>query len=138
MDQTEARRRFALARVAQLATADRHGVPHLVPVTYAADGDTIVFAVDHKPKRTMDLRRLRNIAENDRVCLLVDHYDDDWSRLWWARADGRAAIAEDPAARAHALALLTARYAQYRARPPEGPVVSVTVESWRGWSYTDA
>ncbi|GGS74081.1 PPOX class F420-dependent oxidoreductase [Planobispora rosea] len=137
MDQAEARRRFALSRVARLATADRRGIPHLVPVTYAVEGDTIVFAVDHKPKRTTDLRRLRNIAENDRVCLLADHYADDWSRLWWVRADGRAAVTEDPAARAHALTLLAARYPQYRDRPPEGPVVAVTVESWRGWSYTE-
>ncbi|GAA3443299.1 TIGR03668 family PPOX class F420-dependent oxidoreductase [Planomonospora venezuelensis] len=135
MDRADARQRFASARVARLGTADRDGIPHLVPVTFAVDADVIVFAIDHKPKSTMNLRRLRNIVENDQVCLLTDHYDDDWSQLWWARADGRAAITNDPDIRARALTQLSARYGQYRDRPPEGPVVSVTVESWSGWSY---
>ncbi|OUC82524.1 TIGR03668 family PPOX class F420-dependent oxidoreductase [Streptosporangium minutum] len=135
MDELEARARFRDARVARLATADAHGRPHLVPVTFDLDGDTVAFAVDHKPKRTTDLRRLRNIAANDRVCLLVDHYDDDWTRLWWVRADGRARVAGDGADRERALARLAERYPQYRDRPPRGPVVLIAVESWTGWSY---
>ncbi|GGP93238.1 TIGR03668 family PPOX class F420-dependent oxidoreductase [Streptosporangium pseudovulgare] len=135
MDADEARERFRAARVARLATADAGGTPHLVPVTFEVDGDVIAFAVDHKPKRTADLRRLRNIAANDRVCLLADHYDDDWSRLWWARADGRARIAGEGAERERALGRLAARYPQYRDRPPEGPVVVVEVDRWSGWSY---
>ncbi|WP_433540321.1 TIGR03668 family PPOX class F420-dependent oxidoreductase [Streptosporangium sandarakinum] len=135
MDADEARERFRAARVARLATADAGGTPHLVPVTFEVDGDVIAFAVDHKPKRTVDLRRLRNIAANDRVCLLADHYDDDWSRLWWARADGRARIAAEGAERERALARLAARYPQYRDRPPEGPVVVIEVDRWSGWSY---
>ena len=85
----EARGRFAAARVARLATADATGQPHLVPVTFAVAGDMVYTAVDAKPKRTTALRRLANVAANPRVSLLVDHYDDDWSRLWWVRADGR-------------------------------------------------
>ncbi|AWS47272.1 TIGR03668 family PPOX class F420-dependent oxidoreductase [Streptosporangium sp. 'caverna'] len=145
MDEVEARARFGAARVARLATVDELGRPHLVPVTFDVDGDTVSFAIDHKPKRTTDLRRLRNIAADDRVCLLVDHYDDDWSQLWWVRADGRARIVEGGdggddsdahEARERALARLAERYRQYRDRPPQGPVVLIAVESWTGWSYT--
>ncbi|MBB4937529.1 PPOX class probable F420-dependent enzyme [Streptosporangium album] len=135
MDEFQARARFQAARVARLATADARGTPHLVPVAFDLDGDTVAFAIDHKPKRTTDLRRLRNIAVNDRVCLLADHYDDDWLRLWWVRADGRARIAEDGAARERALGRLAERYPQYRDRPPRGPVVLIEVETWTGWSY---
>ncbi|MEV7012471.1 TIGR03668 family PPOX class F420-dependent oxidoreductase [Streptosporangium sp. NPDC051022] len=134
MDAFQARGRFQSARVARLATVDVHGGPHLVPVTFDVDGDTIAFAIDHKPKRTTNLRRLRNIAADDRVCLLVDHYEDDWSRLWWVRADGRARIVESGAARDRAVTRLTERYPQYRDRPPHGPVVLIEVESWTGWS----
>jgi PPOX class probable F420-dependent enzyme len=128
----EARRLFAAARVARLATADGAGTPHIVPVTFAVDGDSIHTAVDHEPKRTRSLRRLANIAENPRVALLVDLYDDDWSRLWWVRADGSARVAEVPSARA--LELLCSRYEQYRTRSPEGPAIEVTVERWSGWT----
>ncbi|MEV8630100.1 TIGR03668 family PPOX class F420-dependent oxidoreductase [Streptosporangium sp. NPDC051023] len=134
MDAFQARDRFLAARVARLATVGADGTPHLVPVTFEVDGDTIAFAVDHKPKRTTNLRRLRNIAADDRVCLLVDHYEDDWSRLWWVRADGRARIVEGGAAWERAVARLAERYPQYRDRPPRGPVVLIEVESWTGWS----
>ena len=101
MDAAEARRRFAAARVARLATADADGRPHLVPVVFAVDGDRVWSAVDDvKPKATMRLRRLRNIAANPAVALLADHYDDeDWTALWWARADGAAQLLDpaDPA-----------------------------------------
>jgi PPOX class probable F420-dependent enzyme len=107
-----------------------------VPIVFAVEGDVIAFAVDHKPKRTMDLRRLRNIASNERVCLLVDHYEDDWTHLWWVRADGRASIVEDDTTRRQWIARLVARYGQYREHRPEGPVVVITVERWRGWSYS--
>ncbi|MET8677624.1 TIGR03668 family PPOX class F420-dependent oxidoreductase [Streptomyces sp. NPDC004647] len=136
LDPAEARRRFAAARVARLATASGGGVPHLVPVTFVLDGDTVYFAVDHKPKSTWQLRRLRNIRENDHVALLADHYSDDWSALWWVRADGTAELVEDDARRARSVAGLQARYAQYRGRPPQGPVVAVTVNRWSGWSFS--
>jgi PPOX class probable F420-dependent enzyme len=126
------RRRFAAARVAHLASADAHGAPHVVPVTFAVEGDVIWTAVDHKPKRTRALKRLANIEANPRVALLADHYCDDWSELWWVRADGGARIFETPSP--EALAALTARYDQYAERPPEGPAIAVTVERWSGWS----
>jgi len=127
-----ARERFAGERVARLATADAQGVPHLVPVTFAVRGDVIVFAVDHKPKRSNDLRRLRNIAANPAVSLLADGYDEDWTRLWWVRADGFAAVT---AHREEPVEWLCAKYQQYADRPPEGPVVRVTVTAWRGWAW---
>ena len=136
MTPAEARRRFADVRVARLATADAEGRPHLVPIAFAVAGDTVYHAVDAKPKRTTRLRRLANAAANPRVALLADHYDDaDWDALWWVRADGRARVldaTEDEAVRA--VDLLVARYAQYRAARPAGPVLAVDVERWSGWS----
>ncbi len=126
-----ARERFAAARVARLATAGSDG-PHLVPVVFAVAGDTIYHAVDHKPKRTTALKRLANLEADPRASLLVDAYDEDWERLWWARADGTARILA-PGHQA-ALKLLCERYAQYRARPPEGPVVAVDVQRWSTWA----
>ncbi len=135
MTPAEARRRFGAARVARLATADRAARPHLVPLVFAADGDTVVSVVDHKAKRTTALRRLANVAVNPSVTLLVDHYSDDWEQLWWVRADGRAAVLDAGSACAErAVDLLVARYAPYRRRRPTGPVLAVTVQRWSGWS----
>jgi PPOX class probable F420-dependent enzyme len=135
MTATEARERFATARVARLATVGEDGAPHLVPIVFALDGDRIYHAVDHKPKRTTALHRLDNIAANPRVCLLADEYDDgDWSRLWWVRGDGVARVLQAGCDESHAaLALLRRRYAQYRDTPPAGPVVAIDVERWTGW-----
>jgi PPOX class probable F420-dependent enzyme len=126
----EARALFAAARVARLATADAHGRPHVVPVTFAVDGDTIYTAVDHKPKTSTTLKRLRNVAENPQVSLLADHYADDWETLWWARADGAATITTS----AGPIALLATRYAQYKTAPPPGPFLTIAVERWSGWA----
>ena len=131
---TGARSRFAAARVATLATVDSSGAPHAVPVTFAVDGDTVWSAVDAKPKRGRALRRLANIRANPRVTLLAQHWDEDWSALWWVRADGVAVVREDPAALAHAAGLLRAKYQQYRIVALPGPVIEVTVWAWRGWS----
>jgi PPOX class probable F420-dependent enzyme len=134
MSADEARERFATARVARLATADAAGVPHLVPLVFAVLGQEIVSAVDAKPKATTALKRLANVRENPRVALLADRYDDDWSALWWARADGAARVLEaGDADAAPALAALAARYEQYRTAPPHGPVLVVTVQRWSGW-----
>ncbi|QRP49921.1 TIGR03668 family PPOX class F420-dependent oxidoreductase [Amycolatopsis sp. FDAARGOS 1241] len=130
---SEARARFAASRVARLATASASGVPHLVPVTFAVAGDEIVFAVDHKPKSTTSLRRLANIAENPSVTFLVDVYSDDWTQLWWARADGVARVL-DASSRAEPVSWLVAKYPQYTEHPPEHAVVSTVVRSWRGWA----
>jgi len=129
----EARELFAEARVATLATVDGSGGPHLVPVTFALAGDTVWTAVDAKRKRTTRLRRLDNIARDPRVSLLAQHWDEDWSALWWVRADGLAAVSDDPAVVARVAELLRARYPQYRDVEVTGPVIDVTVHGWRGW-----
>ena len=134
MDAEEARALFASTSVARLATCDAAGQPHLVPITFALEGDAIVTAVDHKPKRTTRLRRLANIAANPRVSVLADHYEDDWSNLWWVRADGTASVLE-PGTDEHAdaSARLARRYEQYRERAPEGPAIAISVSRWGGW-----
>jgi PPOX class probable F420-dependent enzyme len=101
-------------------------------VTYALDGDEVFIGIDQKPKTTTDLKRLRNIAAQDRVALLVDEYDEDWTQLWWVRVDGSARIL---AGRAAAVGLLVAKYPQYVADPPLGPVIGITVDGWSGWAY---
>jgi PPOX class probable F420-dependent enzyme len=135
----EARARFAAARVARLATADASGRPHVVPLVFAVDGDTVLSAVDAKPKRTTALRRLANVEANPQVALLADHYDDaDWDALWWVRADGTGRVVQpDAPDAARAVELLRARYPQYRARPPAGPVLVVDVRRWSGWQAAD-
>ncbi len=135
LEPEEARARFAASPVARLATADAEGRPHLVPITFVVDGNTLYFAVDHKPKTTGDLRRLRNIEQNPCVSVLADHYADDWSTLWWARADGRAEVWPQPARRRTPVGLLRAKYPQYATCPPEGPVVAITVRRWSGWAH---
>jgi PPOX class probable F420-dependent enzyme len=132
----DARQRFAGSPIACLATADAAGVPHIVPVTFAVDGDMIYFAIDHKPKRSTNLRRLRNIAENPKVTIITDHYADDWSALWWVRADGQAEIWEDGDRRLQALELLRSKYPQYDETPPSGPVVAIHTDVWSGWAFT--
>ncbi len=132
---TESRLRFAAFRVARLATVDAAGRPLLVPVTFVlSDADVLYVPVDHKPKTTRRLRRLDNIVANDRVCFLVDVYDDDWTRLWWARADCSAVVRADVPA--EALSLFQGKYTQYRERPPGAPVIAAQVDSWHGWSYS--
>ena len=131
MSPDEARERFATARVARLATADAAGKPHVVPLVFALDGDTIYSAVDPKPKRTQDLKRLRNVAANPQVALLADHYvDDDWDVLWWVRADGVGRVLD---ASGRAVELLRERYAQYADAAPDGPVLAIDVRRWSGW-----
>ena len=123
--------------MARLATVDATGRPHLVPVTFAVDGDTLYFAVDAKPKRTPNLQRLRNIAVNPSVCILVDHYEEDWSRLWWVRVDGSARVIDDEALSAHGLDLLVGRYPQYLSARPQGPVVAITIHRITGWDAVE-
>jgi PPOX class probable F420-dependent enzyme len=129
----EARRRFASASVARLATVGADGRPHVVPIVFAVEGDTIYSAVDQKPKRTTKLRRLANIEANPKVSVLVDHYEDDWQKLWWVRADGRAQVLDASEAN-EAIDRLAERYEQYVAERPAGPVLAIEVERWSGWS----
>ncbi len=135
-----ARQAFAAARVARLATVDTAHRPHLVPIVFAVDGETIYSAVDAKPKRTNALRRLANVAANPRVTVLADYYDDaDWTRLWWVRADGSGRVLDSGDAEArHAVGLLAARYPQHAAEPPAGPVLAIDVTRWSAWSAWSA
>jgi PPOX class probable F420-dependent enzyme len=136
MDAAAMRRRISEVPVARLATADAEGRPHIVPISFVLEADTIYFAVDSKPKRTRDLKRVRNIAANPSVSVLFDHYEDDWSRLWWVRADGTARVVEDHAEAVRALDLLVRRYSQYRRARPDGPVVAISIIGISGWSAT--
>jgi PPOX class probable F420-dependent enzyme len=122
--------RVAAARVGRLATVTAAGRPHVVPVCFALAGGRIYTAVDAKPKTTRALARLDNVQATGRASLLVDHYEEDWSRLWWVRVDGPAEVLEPDAAVLEALA---AKYEQYRAAPPAGPAIAIDPQRWRSW-----
>lgn len=130
---TADRDRFAASSVARLATVTDSGAAHLVPVVFALEGEVIYTAVDGKPKSTARLRRLANIAANPAVSVLVDHYDDDWSQLWWVRADGSATVHSDGRALQRGRGLLNAKYPQYQHVPLDGPMITIAVERWTSW-----
>ena len=127
--------RVAAARVGRLATVTADGRPHVVAVCFALVGDTIFTAVDAKPKTRRTLKRLENVRATGRASLLVDHYDEDWSRLWWVRVDGPAEVVERDEA---ATAALAAKYEQYRDARPAGPVIALTPATWRSWIPSEA
>ena len=133
MDESEARLRLSKARVATLATVDESGAPHLVPFVFAIEGDMLYSAVDHKPKSSMRLRRLANIEQNPRVSVLAEEYADDWSQLWWVRADGEARIIPTGHDWDRAIELLADKYPQYRGQPPTGDVIAVRMTKVVGW-----
>ena len=124
-------------RVAHLATADAQGRPHAVPIVYALEASHLYFALDAKPKsvRPERLRRVRNIAQNPRVAVIVDDYREDWRRLAYVLLEGDAAVLPPGAEKDRALALLRAKYRQYRGSrlPPDAPVVRVTVQRAVAW-----
>jgi PPOX class probable F420-dependent enzyme len=126
--------RLAAARVARLATTDPDGRSHLVPIVFALDGDTLYLAVDRKPKRSRQLRRIENARARPDVTILVDHYEEDWRCLWWIRLRGRARVLDKGEERERALVLLAEKYPQYRAQPPDGPVLAVDVTEVREWT----
>lgn len=132
---TWARERFGQGQVARLATVTPNAGPHVVPVVFALVGDIVWLVIDTKPKSGRPLQRLANIEADPRVSLLVDHYEDDWSAVWWVRADGSATVvqAADPEGRA-GLAALAAKYPPYAAELPPGPLIRVAVATWRSWS----
>ena len=101
---------------------------------FAYDEGCLYTAVDHKPKSTHRLKRLRNIGTNPNVSVLVDHYDDDWSRLWWLRIDGIAEVLGSGSRFRKAIAQLVGKYPDYAARPPPGPAIEVRIENVRSWS----
>jgi PPOX class probable F420-dependent enzyme len=120
--------------VARLATIDPEGRPHLVPICFSLADDVLHSAVDQKPKRSPRLQRLENIRLHPQVAVLVDHYEDDWTRLWWARLRGPARVLAPGPERERALELLAAKYLQYAADPPRGDVIEVRIAEWRVWS----
>jgi PPOX class probable F420-dependent enzyme len=126
--------RLTAVRVARLATTDPDGRPHLVPIVFALEGDTLYSAVDKKPKRSSKLRRIENARARPDVTVLIDHYEEDWNRLWWIRLRGRARVLDAGTEREHALALLREKYRQYREEPPVGPVLAIDVIEVREWS----
>jgi len=123
-----------MALVARLATVGAASQPHVVPVTFAMADDLIYTSVDAKPKRGGRLQRLRNILANPHVAVLADHYEADWDRLWWVRADGLATIQDHPDSIPGLPELLAERYPQYRDCPPKGPVIRIAVRRWSGWA----
>jgi PPOX class probable F420-dependent enzyme len=125
--------RLTAARVARLATTDPDGRPHLVPIVFVLDGDTLYSAVDRKPKSSSKLRRIENARARPDVTILVDHYEEDWDQLWWIRLRGRARVLDEGDERDHAIALLQEKYQQYRAEPPDGAVLAVDVTDMREW-----
>jgi len=127
-----AEQRLAAARVGRLATVTPDGRPHVVPVCFALHEGRIVTAVDAKPKVSRALARLENVRATGRASLLVDHYEEDWTRLWWVRVDGAAEVTESDGA----VDALAAKYPQYREQRPDGPVLRIEVEAYRGWSAT--
>jgi PPOX class probable F420-dependent enzyme len=133
MDLAEATDRLTMARVARLATLGSQGTPHVVPVTFAVVDDEVVHMIDHKPKTTRRLTRLDNIARHPQASLLVDHYDEDWERLWWVRVDGIATLEHEGPRVETAREALRWKYPQYRQTPPEGPAVYLTMETVRYW-----
>jgi PPOX class probable F420-dependent enzyme len=124
-------------RLGHLATADATGAPHVVPVCFALVADRFYFVIDDKPKRTRHgLKRLRNIAVNPHVALVIDEYDEDWSRLAYLLVHGTAAIVADATERTVALTALCRRYPQYRSMdlaPATHPVVRITVVRRHFW-----
>ena len=104
------------------------------PAASPLQGDRLWTAVDAKPKTTTRLQRLDNVRAHPWASLLVDHYEEDWDELWWVRADGPATVLVEGEEQEAALTALVAKYEQYAAAPPLGPVIAVAVERWRGWS----
>lgn len=135
-DESVLRDRVAAAPVARLATIDPDGRAHVVPIVFALERDTMYTAVDAKPKRSRRLRRIENARARPDVTVLVDHYEDDWSRLWWVRLRGRARVLDGGDEVERALALLGEKYEQYRDRPPAPPVLAVDISEWRSWAGT--
>ena len=125
------------ARHGVLVTVKPDGSPRPVPCTFAVAGDRLVSAVDHKPKTTTRLARLADIERCGRATVLVEHYDDDWSQLWWIRVAGRATVhrADDPFT-SEAVAALVAKYEQYQRQPPAGPCYSVELDEVVAWRAT--
>jgi PPOX class probable F420-dependent enzyme len=135
MEPEEMRRRVSESRVGRIATVTPEGRPHVVPFVFVLDGDTLYSSVDAKPKRSPELKRLRNIRANPAVEVVVDEYGEPWPGLWWVRMQGRGEVLEDGPERDRGLALLVEKYPDYRDAEPQGAVVAVRIERWQGWEF---
>ena len=129
---------IAGARIARLATADASGNPHNVPLCYWFDGERIYFAIDEKPKQEtgMRLKRMRNIVENPRVAIVIDHYEEDWAQLAYVLIRGTARVVEDPQEYMVALRALREKYLQYRGMtftPEHNPIVKIDPQHVHAW-----
>jgi PPOX class probable F420-dependent enzyme len=133
-ESTVDRERVAASRVARLATICPDGRPHIVPIVFALDGDTLYSAVDAKPKRSRTLRRIENARAHPEVAVLIDQYGEDWDELWWVRLDGRVRVLDGGEEADRAIELLRAKYPQYLTTPPGPPVLAVDIGGWRGWT----
>lgn len=131
------RGRVAAEQVARLATVDPDGRPHLVPIVFVLLGDVLYSAVDAKPKSSRTLRRIENAGERPDVTVLVDHYEDDWTQLWWVRLRGSARVLDGGEEAVRALTALAAKYEQYRETAPGLPVLAVDIVQWREWSAAE-
>jgi len=137
-------KRLAAARVARLATLDQTGRPHIVPVCFIYDGTAFYTALDRKPKRVSPARlaRVRNIRSHPQVALLIDHYEEDWSRLWWVLVQGRAQLVPASAhgERARAVRKLRAKYPQYATAllPADAPLIRIRPQRAMRWDYGPA
>ena len=125
--------RVSEAPVGRLGTVTSDGRPQLVPCCFALIGDIAYSAVDGKPKSTFALRRIDNIRRSPEICLLVDHYHDDWTKLWWVRLDGSARIVESFSEEDQAKKALKAKYRQYEDTALPGPVIALEITAWVGW-----
>jgi PPOX class probable F420-dependent enzyme len=133
MDPERMRWRVDQAESARLATASDTGAPHIVPCCFVLLEGTVYTPVDGKPKSGSSLRRITNVRSNPKVSLLIDHYESDWSRLWWVRLDGIGRLVEVGSEWDLAIGALRAKYPQYRVVEIPGPIIAVDVHTWRSW-----
>ena len=128
----EMRRRAARARAARVGTLDARGRIHLVPIVFAIDGDRLYSSTDEKPRA----KRLRNLQRDPHVSVVIDEYDEDWSRVWWVRLAGTGRALEQGAEYERARRLLCEKYPQFEGDPGGGPIMAVDVQEWSGWAYS--
>jgi PPOX class probable F420-dependent enzyme len=133
----EVRARLELTRIARLATLDAEQRPHMIPICFVWDGSVLYSAIDRKPKRVAPTRlaRLKNIKRTPHVALLIDEYDEDWTRLWYVLVRGKAALVSATSKRERALQLLRAKYPQYAEGmlADDAPILRITPQCITAW-----
>lgn len=137
MDRADCLALIETAEIGHLATIRPDGAPHLVPITFAVVRGKVAHMVDHKPKTTLRLQRLANVAANPMVSFMIDDYDTDWEKLWWVRVDGPARVVTEGPDWDEARAALLSKYLPYRATPPTGPAMLIEMETVSGWAASD-